>query len=558
MDHKKIFFISSESNLKEIRFFDGYAFSNVDLIVGNKGFSDFCKDGKQLNGYEDGNYVLFEQLSDTLYKLSRDYHGYYPLFYYKSEDYWCISNSIIYIAECLKSKDIAFSYDESNIEIWKSELALALQLSSHNTFIREIKVLPVNRDIIIFKSTDENKIALNKRGKNELIEDNYDDALRECLKIWGSRYLTILSNENIALHQDLTGGLDSRSIFSFIVKDMGLIADSLKTGRLKINSEPAKTKDFEIAQRLLNLFDIDVNSRINKKYMVDKVSSEEAYATWKYFNVGRYSPIIFPIYNFNPSVIELGGEGGEDNRNFYGKQPDGSFEEFHTYINKYKHYFSTEERYAQWLGQVKESLSVLKEDSELDPSILHYKEFRSNAHTSKNPKSRFKFGVLGSKYFDSISQLSSVEKTKTGQVLYDLIYSNCNRLLYIPFDEEKKGMSDENISKLTSIDNSFSLRSGKIYSDNHQSTSEYLVDIPVGSDLASNPLQILSDKAFKSLETNKDSIEYFFGKSYVDKYYKKFQEIDFDKQKGNLHTKGVFLHALILIDTISETQSGKK
>ena len=378
------------------------------------------------------------------------------------------------------------------------------------------------------------------------------------MKIWGSRYLTILSNENIALHQDLTGGLDSRSIFSFIVKDMGLIADSLKTGRLKINSEPAKTKDFEIAQRLLNLFDIDVNSRINKKYMVDKVSSEEAYATWKYFNVGRYSPIIFPIYNFNPSVIELGGEGGEDNRNFYGKQPDGSFEEFHTYINKYKHYFSTEERYAQWLGQVKESLSVLKEDSELDPSILHYKEFRSNAHTSKNPKSRFKFGVLGSKYFDSISQLSSVEKTKTGQVLYDLIYSNCNRLLYIPFDEEKKGMSDENISKLTSIDNSFSLRSGKIYSDNHQSTSEYLVDIPVGSDLASNPLQILSDNALKSLETNKDSIEYFFGKSYVDKYYKKFQEIDFDKQKGNLHTKGVFLHALILIDTISEIQSGKK
>lgn len=553
MKHKKIFFISSKSKFDDNKFFDGYAFFGIDLVVGNEGFNSFYKDNSKLNKYEDGNYILLEKVDSNCYKLSRDYHGYYPLFYYKSENYWCISNSLVYIAEHLSNENLPFNYDESNVEIWKSELSFALQLTSHNTFIKEIKVLPVSQDFIIRKDNIDYNIFLENREEQSLSKSNYEDALVECLEVWNSRYCTILSNEKIALHQDLTGGLDSRTIFSFLIGNNNLIDNSVKARKIRINSSPNEIKDLEIAKRLLSLFNLDVNGRIHRKYELDKVTAEEAFAVWKYFNVGRYSPIIFPVTDFNPKIIALGGEGGEDNRNFYGKNANGSFLSFYEYVERYRKVFSTEDRYRQWVKQIKQSTLLLEKDSEIDVSVLHYREFRSNAHTSKNPRSRFKFGILGSKYFDKLGQLSSSSEIESGQILYNVIYNNYNKLLYISFDKDYKEMSDENILNLLSLETEIVTRCGKLYIEEKQESSKFLFDLPIELNVKSNktPLQALRDRAFESLEKNNELVQYYFGKDYVEKCYKKFQEIDFDGTKINLHTKGSFLHALILVGFIN-------
>lgn len=554
MTHNDILFISSDSKFDFNSFFDGYAFFQADLVIGNQGFLNYSENNNNCQRYEDGNYILINKTSEDSYRLSRDYHGYYPLFYYNDGDYWCVSNSIIYIAEHLNDRGISVSYNESNVEIWKSELALALQLTSHSTFVNEIKVLPVNRDIVLVKNGDNNHIYVTKREKSPEMEESYKVTLRDCLEIWRSRYLTILSNKEIALHHDLSGGLDSRCLLSFILNNAEAAKGAESNNRLRINSNPKHTKDFEIAKRLASLFNFNLNTKVDKKYQLDKTSAEESYAVWKYFNIGRYSPIVFPITDFKSKLMEIGGEGGGDNRNFYSGTSDSKYSTFSEYIEKYKQFFSSEDRYTEWVKQIDESSSILKEDSEIDISVLHYKEFRSTCHTIKSPRSRMKIAVLGSKYFDRLSQLSSKDEIKSGQSLYDVMYNNCDKLLYIPFDHPSKGMTDSNISHLPTVDTENNIQSGKIYWSEDKGHSDLLFDLPIDSDVSSysSPLQILRDKAFMSLEKNEKLIEYYFGKPYVNKFYQKFKSIDFKNSINNIQTPGSFLHALILIGFISD------
>jgi hypothetical protein len=554
MKHTEILFISSDSNLDFHNFFDGYAFFGVDLVIGRKGFEDFSKEHITYNSYEDGNYILIDKISEDKYRLSRDYHGYYPLFYYDAGDYWCVSNSIIYIVEHLNDKGISLSYNESNVEIWKSELALALQLTSHNTFVNEIKVLPVNRDIFLVKDGENNQIYITKREKSPEIEESYKAALKNCLEIWRSRYLTVLSNKEIALHQDLTGGLDSRCLLSFMMNNTEVAKDTESDNRLKINSNPKHTEDFKVARRIASIFNFNLNTKIDKKYNLEKISSEESFAVWKYFNVGRYSPIVFPPTDFRSKWVEIGGEGGEENRPFY----SGNYKKHSTFsehIESYKGLFSSDDRHLKWVSQVAQSTSVLRQnDEKKDISILHYREFRSTCHSIKNPRSRMKFAVLGSKYFDQLGRLSSEFAIKSGQIVYDIIYNNCDKLLYIPFDEHYKGMSDKNVSILPTVDVKKAIQGGKIYCSSGEEGSDLLVDIPITlyEESYSSPLQILHDQALMSLENNKELIEYYFGKQYINKFYQKFESIDFEKSTNNLQAKGSFLHALILIEFISD------
>lgn len=97
MTHNQLFFISSLDDLDALKtFFDGYAFVGADMIIGQGGMKKFRDEHKSSFFYEDGNYVAIQRVGGEVV-VSRDYHGYYPLFYYKGPRYWCVSNSILYI-----------------------------------------------------------------------------------------------------------------------------------------------------------------------------------------------------------------------------------------------------------------------------------------------------------------------------------------------------------------------------------------------------------------------------------------------------------------------------
>ncbi|WP_201586616.1 hypothetical protein [Psychrobacter sp. HII-4] len=556
MKHKEILYLSSESKLDFQSFFDGYAFFGIDLVIGNQGFQQLSKKTDNRDKYEDGNYLLIERQDNDSYQLSRDYHGYYPIFYYQSEDYWCISNSIIYMVERLKEQGRSISFNAPNVEIWKSHLAFALQLTSHHTFVNEIKVLPVNSDIVITKDHANSDIALVKREPSPKHKQSYREALIECLEVWRGRYLTIMSNNKIALHHDLTGGLDSRCLLSFIVSNIDAAKGANQDNQLRINSESQHTEDFKIAKRLVSLFDLSVNAKINDDYKSASVDASESYAVWKYFNIGRYAPIIFRLTDFSPHYLEMGGEGGEDNRAFYVGTAGGKYRSLPEYLERYKPFFTSETRYLQWIDQVNQSAYALNHDYHIGVSILHYREFRSNHHTAKNPKSRFKVAPLGSKYFDRLCQLSDDDALQSGQVFYDVLYNNHKKLLYIPFDRPSKAIKDKNIKKLTVVEAKKAKNPGMIYWSDDETASDLFCEMPIeSSDIdVRSPLQILHDEALASLNNNQSLIEYYFGKPAVAEFYKCFESIDFKKARNNLHSQGSFLHALMVIQIISEAK----
>lgn len=416
-------------------------------------------------------------------------------------------------------------------------------------------MLPVNSDIVITKDHANSDIALVKREPSQKHKQSYREALIECLEVWRGRYLTIMSNNKIALHHDLTGGLDSRCLFSFMVNHLVMAKDANHNGRLRVNSNPKHTEDFKIAKRLVSLFDLSVNAKINDDYKAVKVPASESYAVWKYFNIGRYAPIVFPLTDFSPHYMEMGGEGGEDNRDFYLNQSNSKYATLPEFIEKrYKRFLSTEERYEDWISQIEQACFELESDSQIDISILHYREFRSTCHTIKNPKSRFKLAPLGSKYFDRLSQLSDEAALQSGQVLYDIIHNNCAELLYIPFDKPEKAMTDTNIKNLSDVMVNTSTEPGGIYWSNDEAVSDLFYELPIEpiSDQTTSPLQILHDKALSSLHSNHDLIEYYFGKPYIDFFQEKFDTTDFKNSGQHLHAKGSFLHALILIEFLSD------
>lgn len=555
MNHQHIFYFSSDFALEDMISFDGYAFFDNDLVVGFDGYNSYQIQNKNHEFYADGNYILASNLDHNTILITRDYNGFYPIFYYSTENFWCISNSIKYTVEMLKKKNIPILVNNHNLEIWKSSLALALQLSNHSTFIQGVEVLPVNKDIVI-KKQDNNTLSFHLTNrKHPENDDSYKTSLEKCISIWSGRYKTIINSKELALHQDLTGGLDSRVLVSYLFKDIHLVKSKQNLNAIKINSQPEHIKDFEIAKIISKTFDLEINTPINQTFKKPHSVGLENYRVWEYFNIGRYAPIIFPLTNFNPQLLELGGEGGEVNRVFYGRQQDGAPTDFYDYLLMYKKFFSTESLYDTWIDNIKTSINTIRQDTGLEniknDSILHYKEFRAVHHTSKNPKSRFKFGVLASKYFDMLTKLAPSEKLESSQIMYDIIYNNIDLLLHIPFDEPYKAPTQMNIKALESVNNLSDSMVGKLYVGNNQMQKKSIISIPLSNDDGNNlnSLQHLLLSATNTLH-DKEFIDDVLGKDFRLNIEKKFSEIDFNRKSLNLHTNGYFLHTLEILKLI--------
>lgn len=183
-------------------------------------------------------------------------------------------------------------------------------------------------------------------------------------------------------------------------------------------------------------------------------------------------------------------------------------------------------------------------------SIAHYKEFRSNHHTSKNPKSRFKFGVLGSRYFDVLARLDH-ERLEKNLILFDVIYNNSEELLDLPFDSSHKSLPQERRSLLKKVECE-SYLAGQVFFDNVSEQDNCCLQILKYEKeyaYAENPLELLLDEAKRSMSENGNLISQCFGHDFLVQCEQKLKEIP-AKGRQNLHAEGAFLHALVLLDIL--------
>ncbi|MBM6705230.1 hypothetical protein H6A60_12220, partial [Sutterella massiliensis] len=186
---------------------------------------------------------------------------------------------------------------------------------------------------------------------------------------WRSRINTILNN-NLFLRVDLTGGVDSRSVFSFFAHD-NLIQRSIRSGNLMIFSDKRHKEDYCVAEEIAKLLDFQINTPFNKCAPNTNQTANEQLTNWINFNISRYSSFVVPPDRFNSNKIFFGGEGGEELRYFYGYHSNPPITNFSDYLTIYKPYFSKDVYFEEWLSSIKTSIKILKQNwSNVDDSII--------------------------------------------------------------------------------------------------------------------------------------------------------------------------------------------
>ena len=188
--------------------------------------------------------------------------------------------------------------------------------------------------------------------------------------------------------------------------------------------------------------------------------------SWKTLCLGVYHPIYFPSYGPQSHIVNLGGAGAENHRHFYKYEDTQSFIEL--YSSKITPSWLSYNIVSDFEEELKRMSSI---GSEIDPMILHYREYRNRMHSGRTPQYISLFNPLGSKLLEDVSEIAGADRLKAGQINYDLMATLLPSILAVPFDHPSKALNDIRSTNLTVLESWKDLGIGKTYIDTDVSDS---------------------------------------------------------------------------------------
>jgi hypothetical protein len=337
------------------------------------------------------------------------------------------------------SKGVSVEPRYSQIAAMVAPGALFGQLYSFNTAVQGVRLLPMDLELSIGPNGAE-EIPRPERPR----ASSYREALSVCANIWVSRFETLLASDRTQLVTDLTGGLDSRVVFAM-----------LAAARRRLDAAPVSVfcsgegSDATIARSLCDRFGAVFTPRLPKP--PTRLSGQRCYETYKHLCLGAYHPVYFPTAKPDPTVIRVGGNGGENHRPFYathGNSPNAD-----AYFRTRAKAIRPEWLRAEFAADMAGALDrILKTDSGLDdPQILHYRHFRNRFHSGRVPQNSVGLHPLTSRYLDDVADVAGPERLNSAQILYDLMHSLEPELLHHPFDDPGKAPSREHVDALCQV-----------------------------------------------------------------------------------------------------------
>ncbi len=473
-------------------FFQGYCFVETDYIFGDGGREQFYRQtGLKIEGGEDGCYVTVQTLDDT-YLFSSDFYGYKKLFYYWTPKVWIVSNSIFLICEHLKKSNIFLKANYSQLSTVGIHRSLFFnQIYCVNTIVEGVKLLPVGFSLNISKSGYTiNKIENNTKFKS------YRDGLSSFISTWTAR-LAGLINNGIDIQSDLTGGLDSRTVFTVLKTATELITDSKRLPVLR-SGATEDNKDLKIATVIAEAYGFPINEK--SSLITNRFSGEESFLSWKSLCLGVYHPIYFPSYGPQPSVVALAGGGAENHRLFYKYSDTEAFIganavkiEPTSFINDFEAEMHTEMQRMSLTG------------SKVDLMTRHYREYRNRMHAGRSPQYVSSFNPLASKILDDVAEFAGLERLKAGQVSFDIMASLLPSIFDIPFDSPSKSLNETRRANLTVIKDWEVKSIGRVFIDTPSNDGV--------SNKTANVFELLNEDFQKSLD--KPFVKNFFGQEFI-------------------------------------------
>lgn len=462
MQNDITYLLSSFRNNPE-RLFQGYCFDKENFIFGQEGADKYFKEtGREIAFGEDGCYVLAKKVEEN-YLLGSDCSGYKKILYFKdpNSEVWAVSNSINLLVEHLAENSIRVTPNISLLMMMSAGRSVSQQPITFNTIVNEIKILPLNTLLTIGSNT----IKIDKLEESNNLSTDYSEMLLEFINIWISRFATLISCKDMLIQQGLTGGLDSRALFSISNHTYYNIANKESADyRLVSGLTRGDDTDLKIAKKIADYYGYEVNNKDAYSFTEKPLNNEEKYLGWKNICLGLYQPIYFPRTKIDYRNISIGGHGGENHRAFYAKSP--KVDSYNDFIKSLCSQVAKPELKVDLAIDLYETLIQMQEadacGEDIDPLILHYRHFRSRFHSGLFPQYRVSFTPLSSKYLTNIATKENSEKMISSQILYDLI-NITDSLLAFPFDNPKKAPKDKNIYHLAKLSSNFSIIIGSVF-----------------------------------------------------------------------------------------------
>lgn len=453
-----IFLFSSFTGLPD-RFFSGYAFSDADFVSGLGGAKAFFKDtGRELVAGLDGCYLAIWRDSDG-HRIGVDHAGYKKLFFYNDGRIWGFSNSVKLLADHLQSKGVRLHADPVQMRALEIESTLTTQLSSFQTIVSGIVLLPSACEIKVM----DNLATLQYRATQAT--QSYREALEAFLERWISRLETMILESRVQVVCDLTGGRDSRLVFGLLAKaqERLLINDSSNCFVRSGTAERWK-KDLVAARRIAEHYNISLNKEVPTPRGLQKFGTLSSYENWKNLNLAAYYPIYFAPTSSSDFVLHLHGGGGENHRPFY---PYTTFDQF---VEIFSCATTVDPMLDYWIANVGETIRKLKSGAPgTNEWILHYREFRSRLHGGRSPQYRNVLSPLASIEMERLSNFPG--KSDDAQAHFDVMASLYPELIHFPYDSPLKAPSSANLEKLTVAQVRADPSPGRCFIELDQSTS---------------------------------------------------------------------------------------
>lgn len=285
--------------------FSGYGKFDNNFVVGNK---DANKNKNLSEVYEGiGNFTFLNKVDNKVI-IGKDFFSLGRIFYYTDNKYTIISNEYHLLLILMRELEIKIELDEkvviTNFAFSKGQLYE--QHLSRKMDVRGVEQLAIEKYILIendeMKLIDTSMVGL-LNSKFELT--SYEQLLKEAAQeIKDNIDIIYNSKEFKNIIVDVTGGLDSRIVFSAIT-DM-----NNEKGKFKLHTfDDKRTNDIKVSIPLSNLYNYPFET-VPVKIELQDINKEEEFS--RSLNMGVY--FYRDFYNGKVSsrkTIRLFGGGGE-------------------------------------------------------------------------------------------------------------------------------------------------------------------------------------------------------------------------------------------------------
>lgn len=429
-------------------YFSGIAYSRDSIVLSTDGLEKYCSDSNNIMDLQGGRYSLMH--TDTLKKethIMTDPTGQDIIFYYQENEYWAVSNSLLFLVEKLQEKNKKLTIYFPGLWSFQIRHSLGEQPLSNNTLIEGIKILP--RDHYIFIQNGHFGIDKRNYTLTKIIDiTTYVDELTRT--IWDqisviNDLTALIPQENIRC--DLSGGMDSRLVF-------GMVHKSKAAKNIKYSSNKKLSSDYLIASSLLAHYGFGSdNSSINSQGST--LDAAQQLYLYKYGNAGIYTKVYQATYNTVPRSLHIHGAGGESLRGQYVGSP-------RQIIGRLKSQFGDDSQYdlvkKEFFGYFNEN-NLNIDDSR---SMLHHsRSFRARFHFGRNWYRFFTnplFTPLCDIRFESLADFLQKKYHNSFHIFYDSYMLLDKILVCFPFDENEKNLDVNKLSSLHILFSSLSKR----------------------------------------------------------------------------------------------------